>query len=235
MLSKSAQAAITLGAVLTFGCTWPWSRERRNEINLVFEWRNNQILIDATVGGRAGRFIVGSAQPRTVLDRAFARRGGRARVELGDRFATTITPVIGDLGGIADGILGADVWGRSTLVIDYQRQLVILSSDPADPMNGRVHTFDGPPALPITLDGRPARAVVDVALPDTMVVPASPDREPTRRRGSVRLADYDLGSLEFAEGSTSEIRIGNRILARFLLKIDYRRRVVSLWRDPRSA
>lgn len=192
------------------------------------------MVVHATVDGKPGRFLVGTAQPRSVMDRRFRKAAdGSSSLVMGERFSRTISPVVDDLGGLADGILGADVWQDSTLTIDYSRQLIILSHEPADAMDGSLYRFTGPPALPVTLDGVAETAIIDTALPDSLVLPS----ERGRRRGqaALRVGSYDLGTVEIGFESTSTIRMGNRILARFLIKIDYRKGVISLWRDPRRA
>lgn len=216
------------------GCALPWAGEKRNEVNVVFTWQNNQLILEAAVDGRIGEFIVGSAQPKTVLDSEFASRPGRARIVLGQRFATLVSPAIGDLGGIADGILGADAWRDSTLTIDYPRRLVILSKT-VDVADHTLHQFAGPPAIPITINGRRELAIIDLALPDTLVLPITDQAVPGQRtRVSVQIGEHDLGMIEAGFAQSSTTRMGNRLLSRFLVQIDYRRGVVALWRDPRS-
>lgn len=222
--------------LLLASCTLPWAGETRNEINLVFTWRNNQMILEASVDGRNGEFIVGSAQPQTLLDPRFATRTERVRLVLGERFSTLVTPVVGDLGGIADGILGADAWRDSTLMIDYPRQLVIVSSQPAEVMDKTLHSFAGPPSIPITVNGKREVAIIDLALPDTLVLPITGQAIPGQRtRVALQIEHHDLGMVDAGFAQSSTIRIGNRLLSRFLVQIDYRRGVVSLWRDPRGA
>jgi hypothetical protein len=233
MLSKRLRAA-SLVLVGFAHCSLPWSGETQNEVNLVFEWENNQMILAAEVDGRMGRFIVGSAQPRSVLDRDFSRaRAGRARLILGSRLAIPISPVVEDLGGLAQGILGADAWQGLTLVIDYTRQLVIISRQPVAPMNGPLYKFDGPPAIPILLNGSERTAILDTALPDTMVLPRS--EAAGRSRARIQIGAHDLGLVDIGFAQTEQARIGNRLLSKFLLKIDYRNQAIALWRDPRSA
>ena len=222
--------------MLLVSCTLPWAGEKRDEINLIFSWQNNQIILQAAVDGRSGQFIVGSAQPQTVLDSDFGLSADRMRVVLGDRYSTFVTPVVQDLGAIADGILGADAWRDSTLTIDYQRQLVIVSSKPAEIMDQSVHHFDGPPTISIFINGKREWAVVDIALPDTLVLPVTSQASPGQRTSvALRIDQHDLGKVDAGFARSSTIRIGNRLLSRFLIQIDYRRGVVTMWRDPRSA
>jgi hypothetical protein len=55
-------------------------------------------------------------------------------------------------------------------------------------------------------------------------------------RGSVnvRIADTDFGVTDVQYADVSQARVGNRLLSRFLVTIDYGRKVVGLWRDPRT-
>lgn len=170
-----------------------------------------------------------------MLDRQFTgAREGPARLVLGRRLAVPITPVVEDLGGMAAGILGADAWGDFTLVIDYARQLVMISRERAASMNGPLYPFDGPPTIPILLNGSERRAILDTALPDTVVLPRS-QGEGGRGRARIQVAEYDLGVVDIGFADTEQIRIGNPLLSKFLIKIDYRNQAIALWRDPRSA
>jgi hypothetical protein len=49
----------------------------------------------------------------------------------------------------------------------------------------------------------------------------------------VRVASTDFGAIDVQYANVSHARIGNRLLSRFMVTIDYGRRVVGLWRDPR--
>jgi hypothetical protein len=90
--------------------------------------------------------------------------------------------------------------------------------------------WTGQPAINITVDGREISAVVDTTSPDTLVLPGS-----ALGRGtvSVSIAGTDFGPTDVQFANVSQARIGNRLLSRFLVTIDYGRRVVGLWRDPR--
>jgi hypothetical protein len=232
MLSKRARAA-SAALVVLISCSVPWTHETADEMNLVFAWSNNQIVLDAEVDGRMGRFLVGSAQPRSVLDPDFGGGQDRpARLVLGGRLALPIRPVVENLEGIAAGIIGADAWQNFTLVIDYTRQVVILSRQPVSSMNGPLYRFDGPPTLPILWNGTEQLAILDTALPDTLLVPRQGPED--RGRARIQIAGYDLGLVDFGFADIEQMRVGNRLLSKFLLKIDYRNQAIALWRDPRS-
>ena len=48
------------------------------------------------------------------------------------------------------------------------------------------------------------------------------------------LAGADLGTLDIRLADVSDARIGNRILSKYLVTIDFGKREVGLWRDPRT-
>jgi hypothetical protein len=235
MLSKSTFAARTILALLVLSCSRPWSGEKIDEINLVFTLQKNQIVVGATVAERSGAFVVGSAQPKTVIDRAFLPVApDRVRLVLSDRFSTEVAPVVEDLGGMLDGILGADAWQNTTLTVDYSKQLLTLSRQSAKSMEGRLHRFSGAPALAVLVDGRREEAIIDMALPDTMTLPRQGRQGSARTKVRLELAGYDMGIVDAAITDSTAIRIGNRLLSKFLVTIDFRHGTVALWRDPRS-
>jgi hypothetical protein len=49
----------------------------------------------------------------------------------------------------------------------------------------------------------------------------------------VMIGDTDFGTIDVGYANVSQARVGNRLLSRFLVTIDYGKRVVGLWRDPR--
>jgi hypothetical protein len=235
MLSKSKLAARTILGFLVLSCSAPWSGQTTDEVNLVFVLEKNQLAVAATVAEQSGTFVIGSAQSRTVIDRGFLPVvRDRVRVVMGDRFSTEVMPVVEDLGGVVNGILGADAWRDTTLTVDYSKQLLTLSRQPAVSMDGRLHRFSGAPALPVLIDGQRQEAIIDLALPDTMTLPSQgPDRS-ARTKVRVNLAGYDMGVVDASVSDSTAIRVGNRLLSKFLVTIDYRRGTVALWRDPRT-
>lgn len=235
MLSKSKLAARTILGFLGLSCSPPWSGQTTDEVNLVFMLRKNQIAVSATVAEQSGTFVIGSAQPRTVIDRGFLPVvRDRVAVVMGNRFSTEVTPLVDDLGGVIDGILGADAWRDTTLTVDYSKQLLTLSRQSAMAMDGRLHRFSDAPTLPVVIDGRLQEAIIDMALPDTMTLPRQGRTESGRTTVRLQLAGYDMGIVEASLGDSTAVRIGNRLLSKFLVTIDYRRGTVALWRDPRT-
>ena len=45
----------------------------------------------------------------------------------------------------------------------------------------------------------------------------------------------DFGDVEVLAADVTAARVGNRLLSRFLVSIDYGKHQVGLWRDPRIA
>lgn len=235
MLSKSKLAARTILGLLVLSCSAPWSGQTTDEVNVVFTLEKNQIAVGAIVAEQSGTFVLGSAQPRTVIDRGFLSvEKDRVRVQMGDRFSTEVSPVLGDLGGVVDGILGADAWRNTTLTVDYSKQLLTLSQQPAVSMDGRLHRFTDAPTLPVVIDGRREEAIIDMALPDTVSLPRQGYEHSGRTRVRVQIAGYDMGEVDASISDSTALRVGNRLLSKFLVTIDYRHGTVALWRDPRT-
>ena len=216
----------------------PWKDEPvANEVNLSFTVQKNLLMItSATVQGHTGRFLFGSAEPRTVLDARFAQSlgtRGRVALELSEKESVGFTPIIADLRGIGDGILGADVWGRHAVSIDYVSGLLTYQKEGIYPASMAIFRFTAEPKINLDVDGRKISAIVDTASPDTLVLPRG--SEPAHRANAkVALAGTDFGTIDIALGDVSTPRVGNRLLSKFLVTIDYGRREVGLWRDPRT-
>jgi hypothetical protein len=49
----------------------------------------------------------------------------------------------------------------------------------------------------------------------------------------VSIAGTDFGPTDVRYANVAHPRVGNRLLSRFLVSIDYGKRIVGLWRDPR--
>ena len=228
-----AVAAI-LGLVLAQGCSSIGRGGTTTHIAWTFD--RNLVRLDATVGGRDGSFLIGTAAPQTIVDDGFpADRSlrGRVGVNLGDRFAATVDPARADLAGLADGVLGNDVWRGRSLTIDYQRGLLIIGKT-LDPMaDAPRFRFRSVPSVIVTIDGVATTAIVDTASPDTVLLPARRFGAPGRRTISLRVADTTFDEVDARVAPVDEVRLGNRILAHFLLTIDYPRSEVSLWRHGR--
>jgi hypothetical protein len=238
MLSKTLPVAITaLTAVLFTSCvSLPWQGEApAEEVNLAFTIRNNLLfLTTAQINNQSGRIFFGSAHPRTILDPAFAARvhGRRYTLDLNQRDSLPFTPIVTPLGGIGDALVGADVWGGHAVTINYRSGLLTYQKDGIYPDYMTLYRFEAEPMIEAEVDGRAIPAVLDTALPDTLVLPRG--SEPAgRKRSHVTIAGTDFGNVDVALGDVSQARVGNRLLSKFLISVDYGRRQVGLWRDPR--
>ena len=233
MLSKSGvRATVVAFALCALSCSGLISRRgERTETNLAFSFERNLIeLVSVTIDGRPGRFILATASPNVVVDDGFALARRRHVLQLGERNTLPVAVGRQDLHGVADGIIGASGWRRETLSIDYHAGLVTLHRGYVDRGLMTQFRYPGEPAIGIVVDGRNIDAVVDTASPDTVVLPGSP------RRGTVTLsvAGVDFGAIDVQYADVHRARVGNRVLSRFLVSIDYRRRLIGLWQDPRT-
>ncbi len=201
--------------------------------NVAWTFDRNLVTVDATVGGRAGKFLVGTASEQTILDPDFGAavsRRGRTGVTLGDRFSATVVPAYADLGGVADGILGGDAWRGRSLALDYQRGLLVLGKG-LEPIAEDVRfRFRGVPSVRVTVDGADATALVDTASPEAVVLPARTWGAEGRRTVTLRIGETEFEDVDALVAPVGEIRLGNRILAHFLVTVDYPRGEISLWR-----
>jgi hypothetical protein len=234
MLSKSTTRATALAlALFAASCArlLPWRDEApAPEVNLAFTLDRNLVELQTLrLNDRPGRFLLGTAAPRTVLDPAFAGNGPHA-LQLTAKNTVRLKPSTLDLGGVADGIIGADLWSNQSISIDYRSGLVTLQKQGIETGLMTVYRFDAAPTVDVLVDGATVRAIVDTTSPDTLVLPS-----PTDRRGTanVTIAGTDFGAIDVRYTNVSQARIGNRLLSRFLVSIDYGKKVVGLWRDPR--
>jgi len=238
MLSKSLPVAITaLTAVLFTSCVHlPWSGEApANEVNLAFTIQNNLLfLTTAEINKQPGRIFFGSADQRTVVDPAFAGRLGGAPyvLNLNQRESLPFTPVVTPLGGVGDALVGADVWGTHAVTIDYRSGLLTYQKEGIYPAYMTLYRFDAAPMITVAVDGHPTSAVLDTALPDTLVLPRG-SAAAGRRNAHIAIAGTDFGTVSIGMADVSQPRVGNRLLSKFLISVDYGRRQVGLWRDPR--
>jgi hypothetical protein len=212
----------------------PWRNEPvGREVNLSFTIENNLLFLTTVrVNGLPGRFFVGTSHPRTVLDPRFGMGMARHIVQLSEKEARPVTPALVSLSGLGDGIIGSDVWGNtSTVTVDYRSGLVTLNKDslPTDQMT--VYRFTSEPRITVNVAGQPIDAIVDTANPDTLVLPRSGSSR--RTTAPLAVAGADLGEVTIRYADVSAPRVGNRVLSKFLVSIDYGRKTVSLWRDPR--
>ena len=218
------------------GSMMPWrGEEPANEVNLAFNIENNLLFLStANLNRQPGRVFFGSASPKTVVDRAFAAKLNTRKYEfhLNERETLPVNPVVVDLNGIGDAMIGADVFGSHAVTIDYRSGLLTYQKDGIHPDYMSIYRFDAEPRILALVDGRSIPAVVDTALPDTLVLPrgASPAG---RRKAKIEIAGTDLGTVDVALGDVAQARVGNRLLSKFLVSVDYGRREVGLWRDPR--
>jgi hypothetical protein len=242
MYSNSASIAIaTLLLCVSCSFTPPWAGEAiGQEVNLSFVVRNNLLfLLSTTIDGHTGQFLFGTAEARTALDERFAAslpaaswRGGRV-LELNEREALHFIPVVLDLHSVADGIIGADVWVNRAVSIDYTAGLITYQKEGIHPELMTIYRFTTDPRVTIVVDGKPVEAVVDTTSPDTLTLPRG-GAPAGRTHARLQLGGADLGNLDIHLADVSEPRVGNRILSKFLVTIDYGKRVVGLWRDPRT-
>jgi hypothetical protein len=229
---RATAAAVALLA-LSCARVLPWSDEPTgNEINLAFTLERNLVeLHSVRLDNRSGRFILGSAAPRTVVDPRFHRRTWRgSALQMSERETVRIDPVALDLRGVADAIIGAEPWRNRAITIDYRTGLVTYQKDGIQPGYMHVYRYEAAPMIHVIVDGREIAAVVDTASPDTLVLPRA---QHGRGTAHVRVAETDFGAIDVQYANVSQARIGNRLLSRFMVTIDYGRRVVGLWRDPR--
>jgi hypothetical protein len=150
-----------------------------------------------------------------------------------------VKPVALDVGDLpADGLLGSDAFRGRIATIDYSRGLLILSAWPRQRPDVTPWDFaGGPPRVPVTINGRAAWAIVDTALPDTAVIP--PDfldsGTGNRRAVDLKVAGVRFDGLDVSITPVVTPRLGNRVLSRFVVTIDYAREKIGLWPDPRTA
>jgi hypothetical protein len=222
---------LTLAAAVTAGGCSTFSRQPRTD-HVAFNLRDNLLVIPATVAGQPGEFILGTAQSHSTLDSRFpadSNRSGRVPVLLGARLSLETSVERTSMSSVADGILGSGMFANRTLGIDFRRGLITLSRERVPAEGAAKSRFEGIPSFPISVDGTPFRGIIDTTNPDTILLPESVFGPPGRRLVSLRIGGVDLGTTEARIGPVSDIRIGNRILEKFLVSIDYDRGEISLW------
>ena len=229
--SSRVRLLAALAIVAVAGC-----RSSR-ETNLGFHLdRNQPVLSTILIEGYPGRFVVSSALPRTVVSSQYIARHGIDRLStldvlIGETIRREIDPNILDMGDQIDALIGLDLLGP-VFSIDYRRGTV-SSSDGADLITPEMvmHRYSNQPALPLTIEGSIYVGVVDTALPDTMVIPFGLIDGMERGRGTVQA---EVGRVRFVDldvlvADVSELRVGNRVLAKFLITIDTRAKKIGLW------
>jgi hypothetical protein len=238
MYSKFSRHATCAVALLIAACSaLPWRNEPvGEEVNVAFVMKNNLLYVSsAAIDGLQGRFLIGSSAPRTILDNHFAQTLDRTNsntLQLNQRQSLRMVPLFADLHGIADAIIGADVWGNHAVTLDYRAGLLTFQRDGIHPDGMRLFHYGDEPMIDVVVDGRTIQAIVDTTSPDTLVLPrlGGPGG---RRTVRVQIAGSEFGSVDVGLGDVSAARLGNRLLSRFLVTIDYGKHEVGLWRDPR--
>jgi hypothetical protein len=234
ILSKSFVAATAL-VLLTASCAryLPWRDEPGpTEVNLAFTLERNLVELQTVrLNNRTGRFLLGSAAPRTVVDPRFAG-GGPYALQLTDKETVRLSPAQLDLGGVADAIIGVEPWQSRAISIDYRSGIVTFQKEGIHTGYMKIFRYNDAPTIYVNVDGRDVPAIVDTTSPDTLVLPRAQNGRGTAR---ITIGDTDFGTIDIGYANISQARVGNRLLSRFLVTIDYGKRVVGLWRDPRIA
>jgi len=239
MYSKSSMIATVLtclaGTLLLPSCgsLLPWHNEPvGEEVNLVFTLDKNVVVLpSATIDGRAGRFLFGSAEPRTLIDPKFSRSTAHT-LQLNEKESLRLPSVDVDLHGVADAIVGGDAWGSHAVTLDYRSGVLTYQREGIHPELMTIYPFGDEPMVTVLIDGRSVAAVVDTTSPDTLILPRGNDKA-ERRNAHVQVANTDFGLIDVRLATVSTAHLGNRILSKFLVTIDYGKRRVGLWRDPR--
>lgn len=207
------------------------------ESNLGFHLdRNQPVVTSIRVEGQTGRFVVASALPRTVVSSRFASEHlldplSPIELVISETRRVVVDPNILDLGDDIDALIGIDVIGP-VFSIDYRRGTVSTSqrADLFTPDMIR-YEFSDLPSLPVRIDGIEERAIVDTSLPDTLVIPLTmfEGATPGRSTATVEIGGVQLIDLDVLFADVTDLRLGNRILARFLLTVDTRVSRIGLW------
>lgn len=236
MLSESVYRARLLIVLVVFATACssalPWNNAPPpDEVNLAFTIHNNLLFLQsAKINGHTGRFFFGSATAQTVLDPRAVPRTSTNALTLGQRATLPFTPVYLDLHGAGDALIGADVFAHRAVTIDYRAGLLTYQKAGIHSEYMTLFRFSAEPAVDVTVDGKRMSAVVDTSSPDTITLPATNEG---RGRAHVVVGTSDLGTVDVHYAPVSEPRLGNRLLSKFLIAIDYANHVVGLWRDPR--
>jgi len=212
----------------------PWRTEPRGEeVNVSFTLEQNLIQLKSVrIDNRDGRFILGSAAPRTIIDPRFRLHRFRAHsLQISAKETLRIDPAPHDLRGVADAIVGIEAWRNRAITIDYHSGLVIYQKEGIKSGLMQIYQFPAEPMIYVNVNGREIAAIVDTTSPDTLVLPGSVHGRGT---ANVSIGTTDFGTIDVQYANVARARVGNRLLSRFLVTIDYGRRVVGLWRDPRT-
>jgi len=240
-MKSKASAFVVLSAVTALAvasCSWS-TDPTIPENNISFFLRTNLPCVRAEVNGLDATLVIASALPRTAINSSLKGNLSSTRLLLGSTLLTRVKPVALDVGDLpADGLLGADAFRGKIATIDYYRGLLILSAWPKPRPQVTPWSFaGGPPRVPVTINGREVWAIVDSALPDTAVIPGEFLAAAEGDRGTVDLqvAGVRFDDLDVSITPVVTPRLGNRVLSRFVVTIDYARETIGLWPDPRTA
>lgn len=237
MLSKkwtgATVVALLVSSLMTAGCSrlLPWRDEPvATEVNLAFTLEQNLVTFESvTINDRPGRFLLGSAAPQTILDTNWGGRG-RQIMQIGEKESFTLAPATMNLRGVADGIIGVEPWRNRSISIDYRSGLVTFQKFPIQSELMTIFRFNAEPTISVTVNGEVVAATVDTTSPDTLTLPSS---STSRGTASLSIAGTDFGTLDIGYAPVQKARVGNRLLSKFLVTIDYGQKIVGLWRDPR--
>jgi hypothetical protein len=238
MLSKSKwRATAVITALLALSCSriLPWGREPAPEnadVNIAFIMDRNLVRFEqATIDGREGTFLLGSAAPVTVLDEAFPLHPGtKHTLQLRENRTLPLEPRRVNLQGAADAIVGAEAWGRHALTIDYRSGLLTWQKQGIRTGFMTIFQYQNEPTIYVNVNGVDVPAIVDTTSPGTIVLPRG---SAGRGTAAITVAGTPFGTVDVLYADIPKARVGNLILSRFMVTIDYGRRVVGLWRDPR--
>ena len=216
-----------LSTLLASGCSLPWNRGASRETNIAFHLRTNQIVMPTvTVDGKSGTYLLDVASLHSTLHQQPAP-GREATIAISPAIRNRVTPDAADLRGMADAMIGRDAWRGEVLTIDYRRGLLIFGSPGIGPEESSPSRYSDAPSVEIRVGGKSMRALLDTTLPDTLIVPSEGPRARTVEK--VAVAGYALGPIEIARAPIPQARIGNRLLARFMVTINDRSRIVTMW------
>lgn len=188
----------------------------------------NTIVVPVTLDGHALRFVLDSGGVTLVTAEAAARLGlhVEGRVEAGGMDGASVIAgytrvqqlVVGDavvlerqllhvlpmsnasavLGVAVDGILGAELFRRLVLRIDYERAAITLLRPPVQPgpdWGERLPLtfFAHIPCIDAVLDGAPAKFLVDTGNSGAVLLHASAAPAPTRKTSAPTVVGWGIG------------------------------------------
>ena len=228
-----------MAIVLLMGCQSALNRTvsaraERREVNVAFTVEQNLLRLNTiTVAARQGRYVLGTAHPRTVIQPAFlADEPRRLDLALNDRESVSVEPIYMELGAVGDAIIGFDAWAPEAITIDYVKGLLTFQTDGIHTDGMTLYRFQDEPAIAVMVNGRRVPAALDTASPETLILPRG-TAAAGRTSVDVEIAGTAFEDVDVLLADVSRARIGNRLLSKFLVSIDYGQRQVGLWRDLR--